>query len=264
MLRPRIIPVLLLENNGLVKTTRFNNPNYIGDPINAVKIFNDKGVDELILLDISASKEKRKPNFNRIKEIISEAFMPVSYGGGISSLNDIESVIKLGVEKVCINSVAITTPEFIKNAANEFGSSTICISVDVKNNWLGKKYVYSHSGKRKSKFSPIQFSMLAEDYGAGEILLHSIERDGTFLGYDLELIKEISSQISIPVIACGGAKDENNLISAIKVGASASAAGSLFVYNDNTKAVLINFLNEEWLENELVQIYISQHKKNIN
>jgi cyclase len=264
MLRPRIIPVLLLENNGLVKTTRFNNPNYIGDPINAVKIFNDKGVDELILLDISASKEKRKPNFNRIKEIISEAFMPVSYGGGISSLNDIESVIKLGVEKVCINSVAITTPEFIKNAANEFGSSTICISVDVKKNWLGKKYVYSHSGKRKSNFSPIQFSKLAEDYGAGEVLLQSIDNDGTYSGYDLDLIAKVSSHITIPVIACGGAKDEKNLIDAIKAGASASAAGSLFIYNGNNKAVLLNFPNEAWIDNELSQLYISQFEKTIS
>jgi imidazole glycerol-phosphate synthase subunit HisF len=245
---PRIIPVLLLKNKGLVKTVKFQDPKYIGDPINAVKIFNEKEVDELIFLDITASGEKRKPNFEYLGKIASECFMPLCYGGGINSLEDIGKIINLGVEKVSVNSFAYSNPSFIKEAANEFGSSTIVVSVDVKKNLWGKYVVALNNGKTITKTDPLEYVRIIEDMEAGEILLNSVDRDGVMNGYDLELIAKISSAVNIPVVACGGAKNTDDFKSALNSGASALAAGSMFVFHGKLKAVLISYPSQDHLK----------------
>ena len=204
MLRPRIAPCLLVRNGGLVKTVNFGNSKYVGDPINAVKIFNEKEVDELVFVDITATREKRRPDFERIREIAGECFMPLCYGGGVRSMDDAKQVIGCGVEKVAINSYAVENPEFVREAASELASSTIVVSIDVKRDFLGKYHVHTHGGKKSTDWHPVEFAILMERMGAGEILLTSIDRDGTQKGYDLELIKSVADAVSIPVIACGG------------------------------------------------------------
>lgn len=245
---PRIIPVLLLKNKGLVKTVRFSDPKYVGDPINAVRIFNEKEVDELIFLDITATSEKRKPNFEYLEKIAGECFMPLCYGGGITSLSDIRKIINLGVEKVSINSFAYSNQSFIKEAANEFGSSTIVVSVDVKKNLWGKYVIALNNGKTLTKTDPIEYVRIIEEMEAGEILLNSVERDGVMNGYDLDLISKISGSVKIPVVACGGAKDLDDFKNALKAGASALAAGSMFVFHGKLKAVLISYPSQKDLK----------------
>jgi imidazole glycerol-phosphate synthase subunit HisF len=245
---PRIIPVLLLKNKGLVKTVRFSDPKYVGDPINAVRIFNEKEVDELIFLDITATSEKRKPNFEYLEKIAGECFMPLCYGGGITSLSDIRKIVNLGVEKVSINSFAYSNPSFIKEAASEFGSSTIVVSVDVKKNLWGKYVIALNNGKTLTKTDPIEYVRIIEEMEAGEILLNSVERDGVMSGYDLDLISKISGSIKIPVVACGGAKDLDDFKNALKSGASALAAGSMFVFHGKLKAVLISYPSQKDLK----------------
>lgn len=241
MLKTRVIPCLLLMNNGLVKTTKFRGPVYIGDPINAVKIFNEKEVDEIILLDITATECRRGPNFQLISDIASECFMPLAYGGGIKSLSDIKKVIDIGVEKVIINSSAIESPLFIREAAGLYGSQSIIISIDVKKKFSGAYEVFSHRGRNGTDLDPAQHAVRMEEEGAGEIFLNSIDKDGTREGYDIELIKRVSSAISIPLIACGGAGSLSDFKEAVKAGASAVAAGSFFVFYGKYKAVLINY-----------------------
>lgn len=244
--RPRIIPTLLIEDRGLVKTINFSNPRYLGDPVNAVKIFNEKGVDELCILDIKASLDGRGPDFEYLKDIASEAFIPLSYGGGITTIDEIKKLFYIGYEKVIINTEFIKRPNLIKEASEFAGSQSIVVSIDIKNEFLGRKGCYIKSGTEKVKKSPIELAKMAEEYGAGEILLNSISKDGTMSGYDLDLIKKISESVSIPVIACGGAKDITDLKKAFKEGkADAVAAGSMFVYYGKQKAVLINYLSEE-------------------
>lgn len=253
MLKVRVIPCLLLKKNGLVKTIKFANEIYIGDPINAVRIFNDKEVDELTFLDISATLEKRKPNLKMLNEIASECFMPLSYGGGISSIDDIKNVLNQGVEKVIVNSFASVNPEFIKIASDINGSSTIVVSIDVKRNIFGKYFVYSHSGRNKTKFEPVEYAIKMEKMGAGEILLNSINRDGTMLGYDIELIKSITSVVGVPVIACGGAGNLDHFREAVvEGGASAVAAGSFFVFHGPHHAVLISYPSRQELAKFLI------------
>lgn len=245
-LRPRIIPTLLLQDNGLVKTTKFGSPRYLGDPINAVKMFNGKGVDELCILDISATNEGREPDFEYLKDIASEAFMPLSYGGGITKLEHIKKLFFIGYEKVIINSAFISNPELVREAANIAGCQSVVVSIDVKNELFGKKSCYSHSGKNKIKINPVDLAKKAEEYGAGEILLNSISRDGMMQGYDIDLVKEIASSVKIPVIACGGAGNIDDIKNVLQDGkAHAAAAGSFFVYYGNQKAVLINAPTEE-------------------
>ena len=249
MLKTRVIPCLLLKNAGLVKTVKFKDPKYLGDPINTVKIFNDSGVDELTFLDITATIENRKPNFDLLSQIASECFMPLGYGGALRSINDIEELLNIGIEKAIINSYAVENPEFIKEAAEKFGSSTIVISIDVKRSLFGNYEVFTNSGKRSTKIEPVEFAKKMEDKGAGEILLNSIDRDGMMKGYDLELLEKVSEAVSIPVIACGGAGNLNDFSEAVKkTHVSAVAAGSLFVFQGPHKAVLINFPAEEELE----------------
>jgi cyclase len=226
----------------LVKTVKFKDSTYIGDPINAIKIFNEKEVDELIFLDIDASKEKKEPPFNLLKNIASECFMPLCYGGGISSIDQISEIIKCGVEKVSINTHAVKNPLFIKNAADIYGSSTIVAAIDVKKNIFGKYQIYINGGSENTNKDPLEFAKLIEQMGAGEIFLNSIDKDGTMTGYDIELIKKISNSVKIPVIACGGAGNIEHMREAIQQGAAAAvSAGSFFVFYGKRKAVLISY-----------------------
>jgi imidazole glycerol-phosphate synthase subunit HisF len=248
--RPRLIPCLSIQDRGLVKTTKFTNPRYLGDPINAVKIFNGKGVDELCVLDITASSENRDPDFEYLKDIASEAFMPLSYGGGITNINQIEKLFYIGFEKVIINTSFIRNPDLIKEAVGLAGSQSIVVSIDVKTEFFGRRSCYINDGLTKVKENPITLAKKAEELGAGEILLNSINNDGVMKGYDVDLVKDVTEVVSIPVIACGGAKDINDFKTVIeKGGAHAAAAGSMFVYYGGQKAVLITSPEEKELIN---------------
>ncbi len=242
MKRIRIIPTLLLIGEGLYKTIRFKNPTYIGDPINAVKIFNEKEADEIVLLDITASKENKGPDYKKIAEIAGEAFMPMAYGGGIKTFSEAKKVFDAGFEKVVINSAANSNPELITEIASVYGSQSVVVSIDVDINWLGKYQVYSNDGSKKVKKSAAQCALDAQSSGAGEIFLTSIHRDGTWDGYDIDLIKSVSEVVNIPVIACGGAGCEQDFTHAVlDGGASAVAAGSMFVFQKKGMGVLISF-----------------------
>lgn len=247
MLRPRIIPCLLLKGHGLVKTLRFREPRYIGDPVNSIRIFNDKEVDELIVLDITATIEGRKPDFGLISDLASETFMPIAYGGGITELSDVHKLISSGVEKVVINSKAVENSELIKIISSSIGSQSVVVSIDVNKNIFGKYKVFSHSGNKNTGLDPLEWSRVMETMGAGELFINSIDRDGTMSGYDIELIRGISNAVNIPVIAAGGAGSLNDLKVVLRDGgASAAAAGSMFVFNGRHKAVLITYpTNEE-------------------
>jgi imidazole glycerol-phosphate synthase subunit HisF len=249
LIRTRVIPCLLLKGQGLVKTVNFANPKYIGDPINAVKIFNDKEVHELIFLDITASTEKRAPRLDYISDIASECFMPLGYGGGIRTVKQAEDIFSRGVEKIIINSCAAENPAFIHELADLFGRQSIVVSIDVKKNIFGNYQTFTYSGKTKTARDPVTWAQEAERLGAGELFLNSIDRDGTMKGYDIPLIKSVSESVSIPVVACGGAGTGEDLGRAIhEGGASAVAAGSMFVYYGKHRAVLINFPEDEELK----------------
>jgi len=241
---------LLYDGKGLVKTTRFKDPVYIGDVTNAIRIFNEKEVDELILLDIKASAKKQKPNIELIRKIASECFMPLCYGGGIRSLQDIKEVISVGVEKVSLNSIAVQNPTFVKEAATTFGSSTIVVAIDYKKNLWGKPIVTGTAGSEKTKYDPVEFARLMEEMGAGEIVVNSIEKEGTMTGYDVDMLKKITSAVGIPVIAMGGAGKIEHFFEAIQnAHVSAVAAGSMFVFQGKHKAVLINYPDRSLFEN---------------
>lgn len=256
MRRIRIIPVLTLQNEKLVKTVRFKNPTYIGDPINAVKIFNEKEVDEIVVLDITATKEKREPNYNKIEEIASEAFMPFAYGGGITKLSQIEKLFKLGIEKVVLNSVLETNMNLVNEAAKIFGSQSIVASIDVKKNLFGKTNAYKISGTTKIDIPLLDFVKQLEELGVGEFFINSIDKDGTYSGYDLDLIKSISNHTNLPIVACGGASSIDSFLPAIKQGASAVAAGSMFVYTGSTRGILINYPKQEDLVNKVYKLLL--------
>lgn len=242
MLATRIIPCLLLSGLGLVKTVKFQDPKYVGDPRNAVKIFNEKEVDELVILDIKATLEGTRPRFELIREIVSEAFMPVAYGGGIRSVEDARSMLQLGVEKVVMNTAAVENPSLVRLAAKEFGSQSVVVCMDVRRSRSGRYELYTHGGRKNAKLDPVAFAHRMEESGAGEIMVNSIDRDGTMAGYDLELIRSVTGAVRLPVIACGGAGNLEDLRCAVsKGGASAVAAGSLFVFHGKHKAVLINY-----------------------
>jgi imidazole glycerol-phosphate synthase subunit HisF len=252
MRRVRIIPVLLMHKNGLVKSEQFSNYKYVGDPINAVKIFNEKEVDEIAVLDISATKEKRPPNIEHLREIASEAFMPLSYGGGITKIEQVNEILGNGAEKVIIGKAAFSNPELITEAAMRFGSQSIVVSIDVKKNWLGRYKIYLENATKVIADDLLSYTKKMEELGAGEILLNSIDKDGTFKGYDLELIEKVSSHVSIPVIASGGASYIDDFLKAIKVGkASAVAAGSFFVFQRPHKAVLISYPSNKELQEQV-------------
>lgn len=241
MLAVRVIPILLLKNKGLVKSIKFDKHKYIGDPINAVKIFNDKEVDEIVLLDIETSKKKKKPDFEFIASIASECFMPLAYGGGVSSLEDMAKLFDIGVEKVIINTRAINDLDLINKASINFGNQSVVVCIDVKKNIWGKYSIYSHSEAKQIDIDLSLYIKKIEDAGAGEILIQSVDRDGTYNGYDTNLIQLANQKTSIPIVACGGAGNLSDLRKAVYAGASAVAAGSMFVYHGPHKAVLINY-----------------------
>lgn len=242
MLKNRVIPVLLLHDQGLVKTVKFKKPVYVGDPLNAVHIFNEKMVDELVFLDIDASKESRGPDFDILKDIANECFMPLGYGGGIKNLSQATKVLNTGFEKVILNTEAYKNPDLISNIAKETGNQSVVVSLDITKDFWGNYKIYSHTSQKLKNKSPVEWAEYFEELGAGEIFVNSVHRDGTMEGYDLDLIRQITEVTSIPVIASGGAGNLDDFYQAINEGnASAVAAGSMFVFHGPHKAVLINY-----------------------
>lgn len=239
----RIIPFLLIKDGRLVKTHKFGDPKYIGDPINAVKIFNEKEVDELVLFDISSSGAAREPDIATISEIASEAFMPVGYGGGVRSMNHVEALFAAGVEKVSLNSALFDNPALVAEATRTFGNQSIVAGIDVRKGLLGGNSVISHGGKRKQPVDPVDHARRIEDLGIGEIVVQSIDRDGTMAGYDLALIEKIAKSVAVPVVAIGGAGTADHLREGLRAGASAAGAGSMFVYQGTHRAVLISYVD---------------------
>lgn len=254
MLEKRVIPVLLLDKGKLVKTVQFKDGKYVGDPINTVKIFNDKEADELLVLDISRSRDGLKPDMQLLREMASEAFMPMAYGGGLRDLETVEAVLKLGYEKVTFNTAAYEDQNLIKEAVRLFGSQSVVCSIDVGQTFFGNKPVcYSHVRRKNLSESPVAWARKLEELGAGEILLNSVNRDGMCEGYDIELIREVAAQVSVPLVALGGAWKQEHLVAVLKAGASAAAAGSMFVYHGTHKAVLVNYPKRKELENVFQQ-----------
>lgn len=242
MYRARVIPCLLLRGQGLVKTRRFKDAVYVGDPVNAVRIFSDKEVDELVLLDIDASREGREPNYELIAEIAGECFMPVAYGGGIRTLAQVRQLIRSGVEKVVINSAACESTAVLREAADVFGSQAVVAGIDVRRTLLGGYKVMAKSATVDTGLRLDEHVQRLVAAGAGEILLNSIDRDGQMSGYDLDLIRSVTGRVSVPVVACGGAGTVQHLEQAVREGgASAVSAGSMFVFHGKHRAVLINY-----------------------
>jgi cyclase len=258
MFRPRIIPCLLLKEKGLVKTIQFKDPRYIGDPINAVRIFNDKDADELIFLDIMASRgggflglrrQTAPIAFELIAKISRECMMPLSYGGGITTTGEIKNLFGIGVEKVIINTQATENPGFITEASDIFGNQSIIVSIDAKKNSQGKYEVFVRGGTKTTGKDPVQFAREMAEMGAGELMINSINQDGMMTGYDIGLVKSVADAVSVPVIACGGAGKIEDLFDAYQKGhASAMAAGSMFVFHGRKRAVLINYPTRSELE----------------
>jgi cyclase len=245
MLYPRIIPCLLVKDKGLVKTVNFRNPKYVGDPINAVKIFNEKEVDELMVIDIDATIEKREPDYVMIERLAAECRMPLCYGGGVTNSSQIEKIIQLGVEKVAISHAAIENPSLVTEAAEKVGNQSVVVVLDVKKRILGGKYeVYTHNGQKGTGKNPLEMALLMEKSGAGEIVINSIDQDGAMKGYDFTLIEKIRNSIKIPLTVLGGAgslEDIGKLIH--EYGSIGASAGSLFVFKGIFRAVLINYPN---------------------
>ena len=238
----RVMPCLLVDSGRLVKTVKFKNPAYVGDPVNAIKIYNEKEVDELILLDIIATAAGREPSFDLLADVADECFMPLAYGGGIRSIEHLKRIFRLGIEKAVINSYAAEDPGFIGEAAELFGNQSIVVSMDVKQTLFRKYVVQTHNGRKATGYDPVEYAVLMENNGAGEIFLNSIDRDGTWKGYDIPLIRRVTEAVNIPVIACGGAGGIRDFGYAVKQGgASAVAAGSMVVYSGKGLGVLINF-----------------------
>jgi len=245
MLRTRVIPCLLVRGHGLVKTRRFKDPVYIGDPVNAVRIFSEKEVDELVLLDIDASRDGREPNYELISEVAGECFMPMAYGGGVRSLEQVRRLIRCGVEKVVVNSAACESTDVIRAAADVFGSQAVVGAIDVRKPVLGRWRVMARSATVDTTLALDDHVQRLVSAGAGELFINSIDRDGTMSGFDLDLIRHVSRQVNVPVIACGGAGSLEHLRQAVQdAGASAVAAGSLFVFHGRHRAVLINYPSE--------------------
>lgn len=238
----RVIPVLLLRGEGLIKTENFRGGAYIGDPLNAARIFNDSEVDELIILDISPEAAERGPQFEKLKELASECFMPVCYGGGVRTMSHVERLFSLGFEKVSFNSATVRNPDLVESASKVYGASSIVASLDVRRKLLGGYEVMIEGGRRGTGVSPVEHARRLVERGVGEILLTSIDQEGSRRGYDLKLTKAVVEAVNVPVIAHGGAGDLMHLRSVIQeTGASAAAAGSLFVFHGRLKGVLINY-----------------------
>lgn len=238
----RVIPILLLQGNKLVKTVGFKSPRYIGDPVNTAKIFNDKRVDEMVLFDITASRNGREPNYHLLEDLASECFMPLCYGGGICSVDIAKRVLQCGIEKISVSSEVLKSPHFAKELVSEFGSSTVVVTINIKNFFLSG-YKVATSSKKKSQFGVIEFSKMMENMGVGELIINDIDRDGTMGGYNLEIMGEVAESVSVPVIACGGAgcvQDIHLLLGS--VGVAGAGAGSCFVYRNKEKSILISYV----------------------
>lgn len=249
MFRPRIIPVLLLQNEGLVKSKKFKDHQYIGDPINAVKIFNDLKADELVFLDIDATVQQRVISLQFIKEVGEEANMPFAVGGGIKFIDDIRNILKAGAEKVVIGTAAALQTGFIKQASDVFGSSTITVCIDVKKKLLGGYNVVVKNGTHQVNATPLEFAKQMEQQGAGEIIIQSVDRDGMMNGYDIDLLKTISVAVTIPVVALGGSANFSDLKNAYtQAHVTAMAAGSMFVYQGKSKGIMINYIDKKQRE----------------
>ncbi len=238
----RIMPCLLYDGNGLVKTVKFKNPSYVGDPINAIKIYNEKEVDELVVLDINASRQKRKPDFDKIADMAGEAFMPFAYGGGVKTYEDFARLYKLGVEKVVVNSLVQENPEIIKRVVADYGAQAVVACLDFKKPLFGAKAPYSYLG-HKIKYSLPQYARyLTTELGVGELMLYSVDLDGTWQGFDNEVVSTIMNKVDVPVIACGGCGSVADLQKVLyQTGANAAALGSMAVYSKKGMGVLINF-----------------------
>lgn len=250
----RVIPCLLLKEWGIVKTVRFRDETYIGCPTNAVRVFNANDVDELILLDILATRNGRTVSTEILSQIADETFMPITVGGGIRTFDDIRDILKHGADKVCINTAACEQPEFVREAAGRFGGQCVVVSIDAKREPDGSYGVYTHRGTTRTGLDPVSHAIQMQDLGAGEIFLNSIDRDGTWEGYDLELLKQVCDAVTIPVIACGGAGKLEHFAEAVSIGnASAVSAGSFFLYHGRRRGILINYPSRDQLQTVLGQ-----------
>ena len=242
MLRPRIIPSLLLHDNGLVKTVNFKSPKYVGDPINAVRIFNEKEVDELAFFDIDATVLNKEPDYALIEKLANQSRMPLCYGGGVKTVEQAQKIFGLGIEKIALSSAAIHNPQLVTQIAERVGSQSVIVVLDVKKKILGGYETYTHNGKKSTGINPIKFAKELESLGVGEIIIKSIDQDGVMNGYDLNLIDKIAETISIPLTVLGGAGSLDHIKQVVdKHGIIGVAAGSLFVFKGPYKAVLINY-----------------------
>jgi imidazole glycerol-phosphate synthase subunit HisF len=246
MLRPRITPCLLIKNNGLVKTIQFNKPKYVGDPLNAVKIFNEKEADELIVLDIDATTQNKEPDYRLIKNLALQCRMPLCYGGGVKTVDQVIKIISLGVEKVAMSSSVIKDSKLISRASEMVGSQSIVVVIDAKKNKIRNRYdVYSHNAMKRTKFEVVDFAKKVESLGAGEIVLNSIDRDGTMQGYDFNLVERVRNAVNIPMTVLGGAASHDDIQKLVsQFGIMGASAGSLFVFKGKYRAVLINYPNQ--------------------
>ncbi|MDA1305598.1 MAG: AglZ/HisF2 family acetamidino modification protein [Nitrospirae bacterium] len=248
MHRARVIPCLLLSKGGLVKTTRFATPRYLGDPINTVRILNEKEVDELIILDIHATTSGLSPNLDLIEDIVSEAFMPLAYGGGVSTLEQMRQLYRAGIEKISLSAAALACRDLVRSAVREFGSQAVVVTLDLKTSFFRNYAVVTHNARQKHSSAPIQIAQDFEALGVGELLLNFVDLDGTMSGYNHAYVREITSRLEIPVIALGGAGNLEDLRDVVEIGgAAAAAAGSLFVYHGKHRAVLINYPSQREL-----------------
>ncbi|MEP2705282.1 MAG: AglZ/HisF2 family acetamidino modification protein [Roseibium sp.] len=252
IIKTRVIPVLLLQDGGLVKTIKFKNPTYVGDPINSVRIFNEKEVDELVFLDINATPENRGPDFDLLRDIAGEAFMPMAYGGGIRSFEDAKTVLGLGFEKVIVNTLTHKNPEVIREIVSVYGAQSVVACIDVKSSLIGGPTLFTHSGATKIKTSLDSHLKNLTNLNIGEIIINSIDRDGTQFGYDVKTLKRVTSQVDVPTVACGGAKDIESFVEAVNQGGcSATAAGTMFVFRGKHRAVLISYPERKLLVQKL-------------
>ena len=242
MLRPRIIPSLLVHENGLVKTVNFKNPKYVGDPINAVKIFNEKAVDELAIFDIDATVLGKEPNYSLIERLASQSTMPLCYGGGVKTVEQAQRIFTLGIEKIALSSAILQNPKLITAISDRVGAQSVIVVLDVKKKLLGGYEIYTHNGKKGTGINPFKFVEEAQKLGAGEIVINSIDKDGVMKGYDMDLIAKIREKITLPMTVLGGAGSLQDIEKVIDVhGVIGVAAGSLFVFKGPYKAVLINY-----------------------